>query len=82
MTAVVGVAGDDEQSTLNLRLNNSTNTAIITNLDLSANFVISNSALSIAVVAGDFVEIQWPTPTWSTTNPTSVFFFGNIFLEP
>ena len=65
-------AGTAETSTISIRLNNTTDTAIsaaITNDAAVTTF--NNTGLSIAVVAGDYIEIKWVTPTWAT-NPTAV----------
>lgn len=67
-----GTLGTAETSTISLRLNNTTDTAIsalVTNNALYTNFV--NTALTIAVVDGDYFELKWTTPTW-VTNPTGV----------
>ena len=54
------------------RLNDTTDTTVsaaVTNTVLVSAF--NGTGLSIAVTAGDYFEIKWVTPTW-TTNPTSV----------
>jgi hypothetical protein len=61
-------------------LNGSTDTTIssaVTNDATSA--VFSNSALSIVVAAGDYIEVKWVSPTW-VTNPvgTNVSWVINI----
>jgi hypothetical protein len=75
------VAGSNEQSTMSFRLNDTSDTAITTTLDLSTNPVaVANSGLSIAVAAGDFFEIKWVTPTWAT-NPTAVSLTAQVWIE-
>lgn len=77
-------AGTSEQSTISIRLNNSTDTTLTSILDLSAtSVIISESNLSIVVADNytDYIEMKWVTPTW-VTNPTGVFFTGNIFIDP
>jgi hypothetical protein len=70
--SVAGTLGSSGNSTLSMRLNNSSDTTITSTLALTAainNF--SNTGLSVAVVAGDYIETKIVTPTWST-NPTNV----------
>lgn len=81
---VSSATGTAEQSTLSIRLNNTTDTTITSVLDLSAaTVVVSNTDLSIVVADNytDYIEIKWVTPTW-VTNPTGVFFTGNVFIDP
>ncbi len=76
-----GVVGSNETSTASIRLNNTTDSTIsaaVTND--SATTFFSNSALSIAVVAGDYIEIKWVAPTW-VTNPTSVRIAANLYIQ-
>ncbi len=76
-----GALGTAELSTLYLGLNNTTNTIISTTVICNAaSVLISNTALSISVVVGDYVEFKWITPTW-VTNPSTVNFSGTIFVE-
>ena len=80
-SAVMAGLGTTENSTLSFRLNDTTDTAITTTLDLSAARVdFSNVALSIAVAAGDWCSIKWATPTW-VTNPTSLVFIATALVE-
>lgn len=68
--------GSNETSSMSIRLNNTTDFLIsnaVTN-DSSGtafNSTSLNSGNGIDVVAGDYVEIKWVTPTWGT-NPTGV----------
>ena len=79
-TILSGVVGTTENSTINFRLNDTTDTAISTTLDLSAaRHDFSNTALAIAVAAGDYFSLKWVTPTW-VTNPTSVAIAGTVFI--
>src|SRR5437867_3679584 len=57
-------SGSNESSTMNLRLNNATDTLISSSIahDVAA-AVISNASLAIAVNAGDYFELKWTTPT-------------------
>jgi len=75
-----GTTGSSETSTVSFRLNNTTDTTISSSVDLSASpAVYSNTALSIAVAAGDYFEIKWVTPTW-VTNPTGTLIHGVVFI--
>lgn len=77
----VGTAGTNEQSTLSLRLNNTTDITITSTLDLSSlPLGISNTSLNTAVVAGDYFEFKWVTPTWAT-NPTGILINLQIYIE-
>lgn len=74
-------AGSSETSTINIRLNNTTDTAITTTLTNDASpTTYSNASLNIAVVEGDYIEIKWVTPTW-VTNPTNVIGGIVIYIE-
>lgn len=76
-----GTAGTTEVSTISVRLNNTTDTAIsaafITSTTPNA---FSNTAVGVAVVAGDYIEIKWVAPTW-VTNPTLVDIWGVVYVE-
>lgn len=64
--------GSTENSTIYIRLNDTTDTAISTTLNLSATPVtFTNTSMSVSVTAGDYIEIKWITPAW-VTNPTNV----------
>jgi len=77
----VTTTGTNEQSTIALRLNNTTDTTVSSTLDNSvAGAVASNTALNISVVQGDYLEIKWTTPTWAT-NPTGVRISAAIFIS-
>lgn len=68
----VGTNGTNENCTLAIRLNNTTDTNISTTVTLnSASVAVSNAALSISVSAGDYIEFKFISPTWAT-NPTDV----------
>ena len=80
-TFVSGTLGTAEAATWSIRLNNSGDTQISNAVLYTATVqTFSNSALSIAVVAGDYIEIKILTPTW-VTNPTSVVHSVTIYIE-
>lgn len=75
-----GTAGTAESWSLYIRLNNLTDTLIQT-LTLNTNErTWFNGSLSIAVVAGDYIEIKGIQPTWAT-NPNTTIYGGYIYIE-
>ena len=75
------VLGSGETSTINIRLNNTTDTVISAAVTVDAlTTTFSNNALSIAVVDGDYIEFKWVTPTWAT-NPTGVSMKWEILIQ-
>lgn len=75
-----GTAGTNENWSGYIRLNNSADTLIAT-VGLSASErIFSNSSLSIAVVAGDYIEAKFINPTW-VTNPLTTIFGGYVYIE-
>ena len=75
-----GTAGTNENISLYINLNGSSDTLIATVGLAAAERDFTNSALSIAVVAGDYFEIKMVCPTWAT-NPSYVCFGGYIYIE-
>lgn len=55
---------------LNIRLNNTTDTLVANATHNTGTTIYSNTALSIAVVAGDYIEFKWTCP--ATTAPSAV----------
>ena len=81
-TVISAVAGSNENTTLSIRLNDTTDTTVTSALELSAAGLrtdFSNTALAIAVAAGDYFTMKWATPAW-VTNPTTVTFSGVVFV--
>jgi len=75
------VAGTSELSTIYFRLNNTTDTSISGLVALNSTpVVVSNTAMSVAVDAGDFFELKWITPTWAT-NPTAVSVNAVVYIS-
>lgn len=73
LAQVNGTLASAGNSTVFIELNGGGTTNITTTLALtSAQNSYSNTGLSIAVTAGDYLRIGWTTPTW-VTNPTTVF---------
>jgi hypothetical protein len=75
-----GTAGTNESWTISIRLNNSGDTQIAAVAASTSERVFSNTNLSIAVVAGDYIEIKSVNPTWAT-NPLTTIFGGYIYIE-
>lgn len=73
-------AGSGENLTLEIRLNNTTNTTIATIGDTNAYKYFSNTGLSISVSQGDYIEITFTGPAWAT-NPTGVVIGGHVYIE-
>lgn len=78
---IICTAGSNETSTMSMRLNNTTDTTLSAGIALNATpFHVQNTALSVAVAVGDYLEIKWVTPTW-TTNPTDVIGIVKLFIK-
>ncbi len=77
---IITTFGTAEQSTINLRHNNTTDYAISTTLALNANGVVQKTGLTIAVAAGDSFEIKWLTPTW-VTNPVGLHLHASVWVS-
>jgi len=73
-------APSNEDISIYIRLNNTSDTLIETIGDTAVTKVFNNAALSIAVVAGDYIEIKIVCPTWAT-NPTNVVLGGVVYIE-
>ena len=75
-----GTAGTNETWSLYIRKNNTTDTLIKT-LNVNTNErVFTNDALSISLVAGDYIEIKGVQPTWAT-NPATTIYGGYLYFE-
>lgn len=74
-----GAGHASNQGTLNIRLNNTTDTLVQTRLHDTGTTVYSNTSLSIAVVAGDYIEFKWTCP--ATTAPTAVTSEFTVYIS-
>jgi len=79
-----GATATSEASTLNFRLNNTTDT-LLSNAVLfgGAPLVVNNYAvtgLSVNIAANDTANIKWTTPIWAT-NPTTAILIVQLYLE-
>lgn len=78
---VAGTLASNENITLAIRLNDTSNTNVTTTLQGTATAnPFSNNALSLAVTAGDFISVMFITPTWAT-NPTNISLSLTIFVQ-
>ena len=69
-----------EAWTISIRLNNSSNTTLATVTNTSTEKFFSNTSLSIAVVAGDYIEITTTTPAWASA-VGNTFAVGTLFIQ-
>jgi hypothetical protein len=65
--------------TLNIRLNDTTDTLVGTAAHNVVSTVYSNTGLSIAVTQGNYIEFKWTCP--ATTAPTSILSSFIIYIE-
>lgn len=75
-----GTAGTAESWSLYVRVNNTTDYLIATLSAATNERVFSNTSLSIAVAAGDYIEIKSVQPTWAT-NPLTTIYGGYILIK-
>jgi hypothetical protein len=76
---IAATPGSNENVTIFIRLNNTTNTNITTTTQwTSGDIPFNNPNLSISVAAGDYIEVGITTPTWGT-NPLGVFVDVSVF---
>jgi len=75
-----GTAGTAEAVSMYVRVNNTTD-YLISTLSVSANErVHTNSALSIPLAVGDYIEIKCIPPIWAT-NPLTYIVGGYVYIE-
>ena len=76
-----GVAASSETSTFDIRINNSTNTQILTGVTCTVGAFAPNAfnatGLSVALAANDWFALKFTTPAW-VTNPTGAFITATI----
>jgi hypothetical protein len=79
---VTGTLGSTEQATVSVRVNDATDTTVssVVQYDQVGPVRFDNTALDIALAAGDFFELKVVFPTF-VTNPTTVFHIVSIVLE-
>lgn len=80
VTSYAKTAGSNEAVSLYVRKNDTTDTLVAT-VSASANLRYFQAAgLSIAVAAGDYIEMKLVCPAWGT-NPIGVYMAGNVFVK-
>lgn len=78
---VRGTLGTTEQFTLSIRVDETTDTTIVSNATADAfNVAFSNTSMSAAVTAGQRIRLKMVTPTW-VTNPTVVRITMTVFIQ-
>lgn len=75
-----GTAGTAEAWSLYVRKNNTTDTLIATLSVATSERVFNNTALSVSVAVGDYIEIKGVQPTW-VTNPLTTIYGGYLYIE-
>lgn len=76
----VGSLGSAETTTINIRLNDTTNTSIATIAFNSSPQTFNNTGLSISVTAGDYIEFYLASQTYAT-NPNTVTFTFSLYIS-
>lgn len=75
-----GTVASNENTSVIIRKNNTTDATVTSTAKLTAAGVnFSNTAMTLAVTAGDYLEIKVVCPTWGT-NPTAVSFSATILI--
>jgi len=72
--------GSNEAWSLYVAVDNSTSTLIKSITSTSNPRVWDNTAMSISVSQGSYLEIKSINPTWAT-NPTEMSYSGNVYIE-
>jgi hypothetical protein len=72
--------GTAENISVYITKNGTSDTLVETIGDTNASKIFDNAALSIAVVAGDYISIKVLTPAW-VTNPADVYVSGVVYIE-
>jgi hypothetical protein len=75
-----GVAGSNENISVYIRLNDTTDTLVATIGNVSSSKTFSNTALNITTAQGDYIELKIVTPAWATT-PVDVVLGGVLYLR-
>lgn len=73
--------GSNENLSLYIRKNNTTDTLIATIGASTALREFTNTSLSISVSAGDYIEMKLVVPNPYTTPPAGITFGGSIYIE-
>ena len=76
-----GTLSSAQASTIAVRVNNTTSTTATSSATNDAVMTTFGGNLAIAVSAGDYFEVTWTTPTW-TTNPTNTRLAVMVYIGP
>jgi hypothetical protein len=76
----LGTAGSNENISVYVRLNDTTDTLVETIGDTSLQKLFDNTGLSISVAQGDYIEIKMVCPDFAT-NPLNVMLGGCVYIE-
>lgn len=80
VTSYAKTAGSAESVSLYVRKNDTSDTLVAT-VSASANLrYFQATGLSIAVAAGDYIEMKLVCPAWGT-NPLGLYLAGNVFVK-
>ena len=81
VTVGSGTLGSSENSTLYIRVNDTTDTTITSTLKMDATSVtFNNTGLSISLSAGDYISFKLTTPTWAP-NPAFVVISLSVYAS-
>lgn len=75
-----GIAGSNENVSVYIRLNNTTDTLIATISNVNSAKLFSNTGLTISVAQGDYIEIKLVTPAW-VTSPVDIAVGGVLYIQ-
>jgi hypothetical protein len=80
LVRVGGTLGTSENSTLTIRINNTTDVTVTSTLKMNAaDNTFNNTSLATSMSAGDYIEFKLTTPAWAT-NPTTVGTSMTVFF--
>jgi hypothetical protein len=75
-----GTAGSSETSTVSIKINSTIFVNVGSVQNNSTSTYLGNTSIDRSVSQGDYLEIKWATPTW-TTNPTDVSMSYVVYIE-
>ncbi len=80
LVSVASTLGSAETSTMSIRLNDTTDTTISSAILTTAAQQVYSATTAITVAEGDYIQIKWVTPAW-TTNPSTIRIPVQIYIE-
>ena len=75
-----GTAGSSETSTVSIKINSTIFVNVGSVQNNSTSTYLGNTSIDRSVSQGDYLEIKWTTPDW-TTNPTDVSLSYVVYIE-